>query len=141
MDNNIVTYPLISPMLSCRKNESRVTVIKRTWDPVDGSGNLVLVSSLERINDSQNLSGVAPGRCGIGQNETDSLLGVDDEDASNGEGDALAIHIGGVLVVKHVVGVGDLALLVSDDWELEVAAGDLVDVLDPSFVRVDRVCR
>jgi hypothetical protein len=39
----------------------------------------------------------------------------------------------------HVVRQRDLALLVADDGELQLAAGDLVDVLDPAIVRVDGV--
>ena len=44
-------------------------------------------------------------------------------------------------MVQHVVRVGDLALLVADDGERELRAGDLIDVLDPPAVRVDRVGR
>jgi hypothetical protein len=43
------------------------------------------------------------------------------------------------LVVNHVVQVGNLALRVRDDGELEVGAADLVNVLDPLVVRVDVV--
>lgn len=39
----------------------------------------------------------------------------------------------------HVVGKGNLALLVTDDWERQLAAGDLVDILDPATVALDRV--
>ena len=47
----------------------------------------------------------------------------------------LLVDVGGVLVVDHVVEVGDLALRVRDDRELEVGAGDFVNVLDPAVVR------
>lgn len=43
------------------------------------------------------------------------------------------------MVVNHVVQVGNLALRVGDDGELEVGAADLVNVLDPLVVRVDVV--
>lgn len=43
------------------------------------------------------------------------------------------------MVVNHVVQVGNLALRVRDDGELEVGAADLVNVLDPLVVRVDVV--
>lgn len=39
----------------------------------------------------------------------------------------------------HVVCQSDLALLVADDGELEVAAGDLVDVLDPAAMALNGV--
>lgn len=40
----------------------------------------------------------------------------------------------------HVVRIGDLPLLVANDGELQVAARDLVDVLNPAIVAVDGVC-
>jgi hypothetical protein len=51
----------------------------------------------------------------------------------------LLVNVGGVLVVNHVVGIGDLALLVGDDGESQVAGSDLVDVLDPAVVGLDAV--
>lgn len=47
----------------------------------------------------------------------------------------------GVLVVQHVIGVGDLALLVADDGEVQLAAADLVNVLDPALMAVDGIGR
>lgn len=43
------------------------------------------------------------------------------------------------MVVKHVVEVGNLAVVVGNDGEGEVGVVDLVDVLDPVVVRVDGV--
>ena len=40
---------------------------------------------------------------------------------------------------SHVIGKGDLALLVTNNWELELGSGDLIDILDPSSVRVNGV--
>jgi hypothetical protein len=42
---------------------------------------------------------------------------------------------------SHVVQVGNLSLLVTDDWEAQLAAGDLINILDPASVRLDGVCR
>lgn len=42
-------------------------------------------------------------------------------------------------MVQHVVCEGDLSLLVANDGELQVRAGDLVDVADPSSMRLDGV--
>ena len=41
----------------------------------------------------------------------------------------------------HVIEVCDLALLITNDWEAQLATGDLIDILDPSSVRVDGVGR
>lgn len=68
----------------------------------------------------------------IGQNQTDGLLRVDDENATNGKGNAFLVDVGDILVVEHVIGVCDFALLVANDGEPQSAARDLVNVLDPS---------
>lgn len=69
-------------------------------DPVDGSGDAVLVSGLERVDDTENLGGVAAGGGRVGEDEADGLLGVDDEHRADGERDSLGIDVGGILVVK-----------------------------------------
>lgn len=101
----------------------------------------VLVTSLERIDNSQDLSSVPSSGGWVGQNEPDGLLGVNDEDGSDGESDSLGVDVGGVLVVQHVVEVGNLPLLVTNDWEPQVGTGDLVNVLDPALMGSDSVGR
>jgi hypothetical protein len=107
--------------------------------PIDGSGNSVFVASLQRVNDSKNFSGVATSRCRVGKDGADGLLGVNNEDRSNGECDSLLIDIGSILVVQHVVLERDLSLLVTNNGELQIAAADLVDILDPFAVAVNGV--
>jgi hypothetical protein len=41
----------------------------------------------------------------------------------------------------HVVEICDLPLLVADDWERQIAARDVVDILDPSSMALDCVRR
>lgn len=74
-----------------------------TWDPVDGGGDLVLVTGLEGLDDTEDLGAVAAGGGGVGEDAADGLLGVDEEDGADGEGNALLIDVGGVLVVDPVV--------------------------------------
>jgi hypothetical protein len=69
-------------------------------DPVDWSGNTVLVAGLKRVNNTEDLGGVTAGGSRVGEDETDSLLWVDDEDRADGESNALGVDVGGVLVVK-----------------------------------------
>ena len=71
-----------------------------TGDPVDGGGDLVLVAGLQRVDDTEDLGGVAAGGGRVGEDGADGLLGVDDEDGADGEGDALGVDVGGVLVVE-----------------------------------------
>lgn len=101
----------------------------------------MLIARLQRVDASQHLGGVTAGGGRVRQDQADGLLGVDDEDGADGEGDALGVDVGGVLVVDHVVGQGHLALLVANDGEAEAALRNLVDVLDPLGVRLDRVGR
>lgn len=42
-------------------------------------------------------------------------------------------------MIQHIIQVRHLALLVADDGELQVRAGDVVDVFDPAGMRVDGV--
>jgi hypothetical protein len=75
-----------------------------TGDPVDGGGDAVLVAGLEGVDDAQDLGGVAAGGGRVGEDGADLLVGVDEEDGADGEGNALLIDVGGVLVVDPVVG-------------------------------------
>lgn len=71
-----------------------------TWNPVDGSGDPVLVTSLERVNNAENLGSVATGGGWVREDGADGLLGVNDEDGADGERNALGVHVGNVLVVE-----------------------------------------
>ena len=51
-----------------------------TWNPVDRSRDLVLVTSDQGVDDTENFGGVAAGGGRVGQDETDGLGGVDYED-------------------------------------------------------------
>lgn len=59
----------------------------------------MLVTSLERVDNAEDLSGVAASAGGVREDGADGLLGVDDEDGTDGESDALLVDVGGVLVV------------------------------------------
>lgn len=100
----------------------------------------MLVGGLQSINHPQDLSGVTARGGGVGHDQPDLLARVDDEDGTDGEGHSLGVDVGGVLEVDHVVQVGDLALGVRDNRELQLGAGDLVDVFNPCVVRLDAIC-
>lgn len=121
----------------------------------------MLVTSLERVDNAQNLGGVTASAGRVREDGADGLLGVDDEDRADGESNALGVNVGGILVVDpsvvvslssldlsttsrsphlHVVGKSDLPLLVANDGEAQLGAGDLIDVLDPAAVALDSVC-
>lgn len=70
-----------------------------TRHPVDRGGDLVLVASLQRVDDAQDLGAVAASRRGVREDGADGLLGVDEEDGADREGNALLVDVGGVLVV------------------------------------------
>lgn len=110
-----------------------------SWQPVDWGGDAVLVTGLEGVEDTEDLSGVSSSGGWVREDETDGLLWVDDEDGTDGESNTLGVDVGGILVINHVVGESNLALLVSDNWEGEVGVVDLVDILDPATVGLDSV--
>lgn len=76
--------------------------------PVNRGGNLVLVTGLKRVDNSQNLGRVAAGRCRVRKDGPDGFLGVDDEDGADGEGNTLLVNVGGVLVVDPKQSLSDL---------------------------------
>ena len=67
--------------------------------PVDGGGDAVLVTRLQRVHHAEHFGSVATCGGGVRENETDGLLGVDDEDGADGEGNALGVDVGGILVI------------------------------------------
>lgn len=71
-----------------------------TRDPINGCGNLVLVASLEGVDDAQDFGRVAASRGWVGQNGADGLLGINDEDGANGESNAFLVDVGGILIVE-----------------------------------------
>lgn len=59
----------------------------------------MLVTSLKRVDNAQDLGGVATSASRVGEDSADGLLGVDDEDRADGESNALGVDVGSVLVV------------------------------------------
>lgn len=51
--------------------------------PVNGSGDAVLVTELQRVDHSEDLIEGSANLGGVGEGETDDLLGVDHEDSSD----------------------------------------------------------
>jgi hypothetical protein len=41
----------------------------------------------------------------------------------------------------HIVGIGDPPILITNDWKLQRTTGNFTDVVDPSSVRFDCICR
>lgn len=73
-----------------------------TGDPVDGGGDLVLVTELEGVDNTEDLGAVAAGGGRVGEDGADDLLRVNDEDRTDGESNTLLVNVGGVLVVDPV---------------------------------------
>lgn len=72
----------------------------------------MLITRLQRIHYSKHLGGISPGRCGIGHDQSDSLLRVDDEDGADGESDSLLVHIRRVLMIDPASGPPKLPLAI-----------------------------
>lgn len=65
--------------------------------PVTGSGDAVLVTELERVDNAKDFVKVTTGGGRVGQNKTDGLLGVNDEDRADSEGNTLSVNVGDIL--------------------------------------------
>lgn len=70
--------------------------------------------SAPTVDDPEDFVKVATSRGRVREGQTDDLLGIDNEHRSDGEGDALSIDVGSILVVQHIVQGSDLTLLVGD---------------------------
>lgn len=57
--------------------------------PVSGSSNLVGITSLKRIDNSEDFVELTTGRSRVGKGETNGLLGVDNVDGADSEGDTV----------------------------------------------------
>jgi hypothetical protein len=68
-----------------------------------------------------------------------SLPGRTDEDGPDGERQTLLVDIGLVLVIEHTVKLGNVPVLITNDWEFKVTTSEVIDILDPSVVGVDVV--
>src|SRR5690606_9266639 len=80
----------------------------------------------------QDLVEVAPGARWVGDGQAHLLVRIDDEQRTHGEG------VVGVRV-NQVVQLGDLAIGVRQDREVDTGVLRLVDVVDPLDVRIHRV--
>lgn len=107
--------------------------------PVNRCHDALLVARLQGVNHTEDLSRVAASGRGVHHGETDLLVGVDDEDGPDGEGDALLGDVVQVALVDHVVQEGDLSVSIGDDGELQVGGRDFVDVLNPLAVGAEVV--
>jgi hypothetical protein len=68
--------------------------------PINGCRNAILIRCLQGVNDAKQFGGVAACGGGIGEDEADGFLGVNNEDGADGEGDTAGVNVGGVLVVE-----------------------------------------
>jgi hypothetical protein len=122
----------------------------------------VLVARLEWIDDAKDFGSVAPSAGGVGEDGADCLLWINDKHAADCECNPLLVDVCGILMVNpahamlahwiqrtqhplencinvHVVHERNLALLVANDWEAQLASRDLVDILDPAAMALDCV--
>ena len=86
--------------------------------PIDRRGDTLSVTCLKAINDSQYFGSISPCTRRIHHRQPNLLARVNDEDAANGESDALLIDIRGVLRVDHIVSPSNLAIRVRNDRKL-----------------------
>lgn len=71
--------------------------------PIDRRCNALIIRSLQRINNSQNLKRISSTACRIHHRQTNLLRRIDYKNRADGEGDAFLINILQVLSVQHIV--------------------------------------
>src|SRR5574337_377544 len=98
--------------------------------PVDRTSHSVLVYGLQRPQAPQDLIDISSEWDRIVHGETDDPLGVDEEDAANGEAD---------LGVDQIIEVSYNLLRIGDYREIHLDLGALFHVAEPLDVRVDAV--
>lgn len=64
--------------------------------------------------------------------QPDLLVRIDDKDRADSERDARLAHI---LFTDHIVKPGDLSLGIGNNRELQIGVSNIVDILDPTFMR------
>lgn len=73
------------------------------WSPVRRRSNPIFITELQRVNAAQDLIELTTSRSGVLKSKADLLCWVDDEDAADGEWNALLVNVGQVLLVEHVL--------------------------------------
>lgn len=104
--------------------------------PVDRGRDALLIRGLQSVNNTQHLGGVSASRGRVEHSQTDLLGGVDDENGTDGERNALLGDVVKVPLVDHVIEESDFTVGIGDDGELNVGVADLVDVFHPLTVGV-----
>lgn len=85
--------------------------------PVGRRRNAPLVAELQGLDAANDLVHVPSDAGGVVETQHQLVLGVDDEDRADGEGQILLV---GRARVDHAVGGGDGAVLVANDGEFDV---------------------
>jgi hypothetical protein len=90
-----------------------------------------MMTDLKGIEHSDDLVEVAARGGGVGNDEADDLLRVDDVNRADGQRQTLLVEVS---LVKHAIEHGDLAIDVGEDWVADFHSIDLVYVLNPLLV-------
>ena len=84
-------------------NECSAKREEHTWRPIDRCRDFVLIARDQAIHNPQHLCRIPAGTRWIAHDQADGLLRINDEDRANRKRNPLAVDVGCVLVVKHVV--------------------------------------
>lgn len=90
-----------------------------TLFPIHRGSDLVLGRQLQRINDTQQFIDISSRRGRVGNDESNHVRGVNDEDGSDGEGQTEGVDVGLIESIEHIVGSGNLAILVTNNGKLD----------------------
>lgn len=128
LDGSVTREDLVGLLLGDRGNDDDLL----SGLPVDGRGDSVLGSELQRDEHALDFVKVATSRGRVSQSELELTVRADDEDATNGEG---VISVG----VDHAVQIANLAVGVREDGVSDSDLLGLFDILHPALVVLDTV--
>jgi len=105
--------------------------------PIDRSSDSVLITQLDCVDYPYNLIEIPSCNGGVVQFEPDLFGGIDYEHCPDGKRETRsAINVGSILIIEHVVEVGNTTVTVGDDRILNIGFTVFIDIFDPLVVIV-----
>ena len=123
LDSSVAREDLVGLLLGDRGHNN--DVLSRL--PVDGSGNAVLGSELQRDEHALDFIEITASRSRVSQSKLELAIRSNDEDTANGEG---VVSVG----VDHAVQITHLGVSVRENGVADLDVLGLFNVLHPAFV-------
>jgi hypothetical protein len=94
---------------------------------------------LQRVDDTEDFIRVTSGTGGVVDDGSDNFLGIDEENCADSQSHTLRIDVGGILIIDHVVQERNLPGLIRNNRETQMAPRNVIDILNPFLMRLERI--